>query len=176
MEIMFIDFEASSAGPLGFPIEVAWTFPGTGPVFSSLIRPEPGWEVPGSWDPAAQAVHGIPRGDLEGGRARATVARAAVAAWRGRRILSDMPWLDARMLRLLAGADAPEVGDFWEAARAAGGRAREAAAVNGVDAACPARHRAWSDVRRLRWMWDAMACSAAGETGPRGSRGGGDGT
>lgn len=159
--ILILDFEASSGGRHGYPIEVAFSVPGSGRVASSLIRPLPSWEVAGLWDPAAQAVHGIERHRLEAeGRDPAVVAAAVLRACAGRTVLSDMPCLDGRLLRTLAGAAAPNLRDFWEEARRLGDRSREGAAVVDVDSEHPARHRAAADVRRLCFLWGKIVVGA----------------
>lgn len=92
--IAFLDFEASSLGRHGFPIEIAWVFE-SGEEESHLIRPAAGWT---EWDAAAQAVHGIPRNALE---------------WQGMPVQE----LGPRMLRILAGhrlyASAPSWDGQW---------------------------------------------------------------
>ena len=50
---VFLDFEASSLGRKGFPIEVAWVFE-TGEEEAHLIRPAEGWT---EWDASAEAIH-----------------------------------------------------------------------------------------------------------------------
>ncbi|MBX6741462.1 MAG: transcriptional regulator [Acetobacteraceae bacterium] len=92
--IAFLDFEASSLGRHGFPIEIAWVFE-SGEEEAHLIRPAEDWT---EWDAAAQAVHGIPREALE-------------------RQGMPVPELGQRMLRVLAGhrlyASAPSWDGQW---------------------------------------------------------------
>lgn len=63
-----LDFEASSLDRSSFPIEVgvAIAQDGSGQIeqWSTLIRPEPAWDVSTAWDPDAERVHGIARRDL----------------------------------------------------------------------------------------------------------------
>lgn len=54
----FVDFEASSLQPGGYPIEIGWCS-GQGWGTSHLIRPHPDWIATGSWDASMQIVHGI---------------------------------------------------------------------------------------------------------------------
>ena len=56
-KIAFLDFEASSLGKQGYPIEVAWVL-SNGEEESHLIRPDPTWT---DWDLKAEAIHGIAR-------------------------------------------------------------------------------------------------------------------
>lgn len=53
--IVFLDFEASSLGRHGFPIEVGWAGE-DGSAESHLIRPAPSWE---DWAESAERVHAI---------------------------------------------------------------------------------------------------------------------
>src|SRR5579859_1359205 len=55
------DFEATGLSEHSHPIEVAWSLP-NGDICSRLILPDPQW--PAHWDPAAEALHGIPRDSL----------------------------------------------------------------------------------------------------------------
>jgi hypothetical protein len=56
-KIAFLDFEASSLGKQGYPIEVAWVF-ANGEEESHLIRPAEAWT---DWDVKAGRIHGISR-------------------------------------------------------------------------------------------------------------------
>ncbi len=58
--LVFLDFEASSLAKRSYPIEVAWVFE-DGRSESFLIHPAPDWT---DWDPAAEAIHRIPRETL----------------------------------------------------------------------------------------------------------------
>jgi hypothetical protein len=97
-ELLFVDFEASSLEPGGFPIEIGWCA-ADGQGEAHLIRPAPGWIV---WSAASQGIHGITRERLlaEGEPVEA-VARRAASAFSPKRavVLSDAPpfdqaWLD----------------------------------------------------------------------------------
>lgn len=157
MRILIIDFEASAPGRPGYPVEVAWADPRGRSGTASLIRPDPAWEVEGSWDPAAEAVHGIPRALLDSlGRPAAAVGDALLLASEGAALVSDMPPFDARMLRMLLGDRAPPLLDFWEEVRRRGRRELENRAVAEVERLLPARHRAADDVRKLRFLWRAI--------------------
>ncbi len=68
---VFVDLEASSLLPGSYPVEVGWARPRALPwgrcaidVGSVLVRPEADWLSSGSWDPNAEAVHGLSRGTL----------------------------------------------------------------------------------------------------------------
>jgi len=57
---VFYDFEAS--GLDGFPIEVGWAFVDDQKRIvsdSSLILPDPKWNLPAKWDQSAEQIHGI---------------------------------------------------------------------------------------------------------------------
>lgn len=56
------DFEASGTDPHGYPIEVAVADVATGTTIQWLIAPTPAWLESGTWDTAAEAVHGLSRG------------------------------------------------------------------------------------------------------------------
>ena len=65
-----LDFEASSLGEDGYPIEVAcvigtWSEPAVR--FSSLIQPRREWARGKGWSKASAAIHGIAREDLAHG-------------------------------------------------------------------------------------------------------------
>ena len=72
-----IDFEATALSLESWPIEVGIAVAPSpdGPVetWSSLILPDPAWDIAAQWDPAAQRVHGITRRDLRDGRDPAEV-------------------------------------------------------------------------------------------------------
>ncbi len=68
---VFVDLEASSLLPGSYPVEVGWARPRALPwgrcaieVGSVLVRPEAEWLSNGSWDPDAEAVHGLRRETL----------------------------------------------------------------------------------------------------------------
>jgi hypothetical protein len=102
---VFLDFEASSLGKHGFPIEVAWVFE-TGDAESHLIRPAEGWE---DWAAEAEAIHGIPRERLEReGRPAAEVAARAIEALSGHHLYASAPSWDGQWLsKLLRGGGRP---------------------------------------------------------------------
>ncbi len=58
---VFLDFEASSLGKTGYPIEIGWVFE-DGASEAHLIKPAPQWT---DWDEEAEAVHGLSRSRLE---------------------------------------------------------------------------------------------------------------
>ncbi|WP_332800637.1 3'-5' exonuclease [Sphingomonas sp. PB2P12] len=96
--LAFLDFEASSLGKASYPIEVAWVFE-DGTSESHLIRPAPDWT---DWDPAAQAIHGIERRELEeAGEDHAVVAARMVEALAGHDLLASAPSWDGKWLSAL---------------------------------------------------------------------------
>lgn len=70
--MVFVDLEASGLLPGSFPVEVGWARPRALPngrcaidLSSVLVRHEPKWLSSGSWDPHAEAVHGLTRDILQ---------------------------------------------------------------------------------------------------------------
>jgi len=104
-EIVFLDFEASSLGKHGYPIEVAWVF-ASGQEESHLIRPAPAWT---DWAADAQAVHGISRERLlADGTPHDAVARRMVEVLSGHRLFATAPSWDGQWLsKLLRAAGLP---------------------------------------------------------------------
>lgn len=102
---VFLDFEASSLGRRGFPIEVAWVYE-TGEAEAYLIRPLADWT---EWSPEAEAVHGITREQLETeGTPAVEVARRALASLSGHRLYASAPSWDGQWLsRLLRAGGLP---------------------------------------------------------------------
>ena len=95
---VFLDFEASSLGKHGFPIEVAWVFE-DGAEETHLIRPAPDWT---EWNAAAEAIHRIPRDRLEQeGEPHEAVARRMVECLTGHDLLASAPSWDGKWLSLL---------------------------------------------------------------------------
>jgi hypothetical protein len=169
--IVFLDFEASSLGRRGFPIEVAWVFE-TGEAESHLIRPAPDWT---EWSSEAEAVHGIARARLEAeGRPAAEVARRALEVLSGHRLFASAPSWDGQWLsRLLRGGGLPRhalrLRDTEEARAEAAAEALAAAALPPEEraralaaileeiarraAAATPEHRALDDARREMALW-----------------------
>lgn len=92
---VFLDFEASSLGILGYPIEIAWVAEDD-TASSYLLRLEPSWT---DWDDKSEAIHHISRAELaRDGDDAANVARIAYAALSGCHVYSDSVydrmWLD----------------------------------------------------------------------------------
>lgn len=184
--IVFIDFEASSLGKRGFPIEVGWAAEdGSGE--GHLIRPAPGWE---EWDASAEAVHGIPREQLEReGEPHGAVARRMLEVLRGHDLYASAPSWDGQWLsRLLRAAGQPRhalrLRDTDEAqllaARAALGGSdlpegeREAVVLRVIEearaedrrAGKPA-HRALDDAQRELRLWREVRRRAGEAAGGR---------
>ncbi|OAN57631.1 3'-5' exonuclease [Sphingomonas sp. TDK1] len=96
--LAFLDFEASSLGKRSYPIEVAWVFE-DGRSEGHLIRPAPDWE---DWDPAAEAIHHIPRATLlESGEPHAAVAQRMVEQLAGHDLRASAPSWDGKWLSTL---------------------------------------------------------------------------
>jgi hypothetical protein len=106
-DVLIIDFEASGLGPGSWPIEVgiAWVEGGEVRSWSSLIRPEPVWDL-NLWDMFAQDVHGIRLSDLEGAPTAWSVAEELLARVAGRPVFSDAPEFDGRWAQRLLDAQA----------------------------------------------------------------------
>ncbi|SBV32325.1 conserved protein of unknown function [uncultured Sphingopyxis sp.] len=101
----FIDFEASSLGRRGYPIEVGWVLE-NGDEASFLILPLAKWT---DWDSAAEAVHGISRAQLAAeGVPADIVANRLVDALQGHEVLASAPSWDGKWLSaLLRAAELP---------------------------------------------------------------------
>ena len=157
--VVFLDFEASSLGRKGFPIEVAWVFE-TGEEETHLIRPAADWT---EWATSAEAVHRISRDllDREGAPA-AEVARRVLEALSGHRLYASAPswdgqWL-SRLLRDTEEARAEAVAAALEAAGAVPEERRRLANEILGEAQRRAKdeqptHRALDDARRERDVW-----------------------
>ncbi|MCB5176460.1 3'-5' exonuclease [Microvirga lenta] len=104
-DIVFLDFEASSLGKHGYPIEVAWVF-ASGGEESHLIRPHSSWT---DWSAEAEAVHGIPRQVLmEEGMPLEEVAQRMTTVLTGRALYASAPSWDGQWLsKLLRAAGLP---------------------------------------------------------------------
>jgi hypothetical protein len=168
-EPVFFDCEASDLE--GYPIEIGWAFtdPETGGVISEshLIRPPAEWPVKGSWDRAAERLHGITFEQLcRDGRPVWEVAQRMNLVLQGRELFSDAPH-DEAWLRLLfdaAGFDTT----FTVRRTDARILISQAAADSGLDEAAYARvkaranasaprcHRAEADARHLAVLWNIV--------------------
>jgi hypothetical protein len=95
---VFLDFEASSLGRDGYPIEVGWVFE-DGRSEAHLIRPAPGWD---DWADDAQAIHHISRDTLDAsGEPHDHVARRMVDMLTGHDLLASAPSWDGKWLSVL---------------------------------------------------------------------------
>lgn len=103
--IVFLDFEASSLGKHGFPIEVGWAAE-DGTEMSHLIRPAPGWE---EWSKNAEQIHGIALDRLlREGEPHDAVAAGMVEVLAGHDLYASAPSWDGQWLsRLLRAAGLP---------------------------------------------------------------------
>lgn len=171
--LAFLDFEASSLGRHGHPIEVAWVFE-DGRSESWLIRPAPTWD---DWDPAAEAIHHISRADLaEWGVSHARVATRMIDQLTGHDLVASAPSWDGKWLSALLRAGgfprhSLRLRDSEDVQRAAAMEIlapllpfdeREAAVDRLLAEAEPCRrcrnpvHRALPDAEQERLCWLAM--------------------
>lgn len=155
--LVAIDFEASSLGRAGYPIEVGialWRGEGQ-PIerWSSIIRPAPAWERLGQWSKKSEAVHGIARDQL--------MSAGALSP------LEVAQQLNLKIGQAVAWCDGGEFDGFWQnqlliAARLpASWQLRDIASITNVYpgfnwakfrawlALSPAAHRAQADAERL---------------------------
>ncbi|MDM9627771.1 transcriptional regulator [Rhizobium sp. S152] len=94
----FLDFEASSLGRHGYPIEIAWVFEDDRSR-SLLIKPEPTWT---DWSEDAQAIHGISRQQLDQeGTPVILVVTEMMAELAGHDLYASSPSWDGKWLSVL---------------------------------------------------------------------------
>jgi DNA polymerase III epsilon subunit-like protein len=170
--IVFLDFEASSLGRQGYPIEVAWVF-ASGEEESHLIRPTASWI---DWDAKAGRIHGISREQLRSeGKPLEDVAQRMVSVLTGRTLYATAPSWDGKWLsKLLRAASLPRHALRLEDTEMAHRRImREvlrdaqvpadlhralmqdilAQAQRSNDELGPVAHRALADAQRERLLW-----------------------
>jgi hypothetical protein len=172
--IVFLDFEASSLGRHGFPIEIGWAAE-NGTEAGHLIRPAPGWE---EWSDEAERIHGIPLDRLRReGEPHEAVAARMMDALAGQDLYASAPSWDGHWLSLLLRAsglprhalrlrDTEEVqrgtaDDILEAACIPA--SRRAALIDEILTAArqsfdglPPAHRALEDARRELHLWQEI--------------------
>lgn len=128
LEPVFLDYEASSLLPGSYPIEAGYSRLDLPEPVSFLIRPHEFWRNC-VWDPASEAVHGIPQVLLEVEGIEAEEAcRRLTAATAGRIVLSDHPGAEEMWSERLYDAVGQRVpfrvdpfGDYlWDRAEKAG--------------------------------------------------------
>ena len=167
---VFIDFEASSLGKSGFPIEVGWAFE-DGTSEGHLIRPAPQWT---DWDAESEAIHGLSRATLETeGEPHDAVARRLREALEGHDAYASAPSWDGKWLsRLFRAAAVPRHAIRLKASRTACHDSAAAiltgllppaermlrvrailARVQHESAARPVRHRALADAEEELRRW-----------------------
>ncbi|WP_262298631.1 3'-5' exonuclease [Microvirga sesbaniae] len=191
---VFLDFEASSLGKQGYPIEVAWVF-ANGEEESHLIRPAEAWT---DWDVKAGRVHGISREQLNAeGEPLDEVARRMVSVLTGRALYATAPSWDGKWLsKLLRAAGLPRhalrledtemahrrmMREVLQAAQIPTDLHRSlmqdilAQAQRRDDELGPAAHRALADARREQRLWLDIR-RLAEEAAVRSRQGGGDAT
>ena len=186
--IVFLDFEASSLGSNGYPIEVGWAAE-DGREEAHLIRPAPGWT---DWSARAEQVHGIPLDRLtREGAPHDVVARRLLEALEGQAVFASAPSWDGQWLsRLLRAAGLPRhalrLRDTEEAQRLAAAAELERlglpaagrdalieavlAATRTAAAAAPPALRALDDARRELRLWREIPARAR-EAAARGRAG-----
>lgn len=166
----FLDFEASSLDPEGWPVEIGIARVAEGAVSSEscLIRPHAGWPAE-AWSETSARLHGLSLAQLE----RDGIAAPEAAAWfRDRNdgiAVTDNPEFERRWLVRLLATDPPfpqvRLLDFESYLRlslpndAAVARAHAALAAQG-----PPPHRAGPDAERLARAWAAGWKSAPGQS------------
>jgi hypothetical protein len=95
---VFLDFEASSLGKKGYPIEVGWVFE-DGTSEAHLIAPAPNWT---DWDEEAEAIHRIDRAMLAAeGTQVDRVASRMVAVLSDHTLYASAPSWDGKWLSAL---------------------------------------------------------------------------
>ena len=169
---VFLDFEASSLGKQGYPIEVAWAF-ASGEEESHLIRPAASWT---DWDTKAGRIHGICREQLKSeGTPLEDVAQRMISVLTGRALYATAPSWDGKWLsKLLRAAGLPRhalrledtemahkrvMRDVLRAAQVPADLHRTlmqdvlAQAQSSNDELGPAAHRALADAQRERQLW-----------------------
>jgi hypothetical protein len=159
---VFLDFEASSLGKNGFPIEVAWVFE-NGDGEGHLIRPAPSWL---DWDDKAEAIHHIPRSTLEAaGKPHDWVAQRMIEMLADHDLYASAPSWDGKWLSaLLRAAGLPrhslrlrdsEIAQRESAAARLSGLLGEAELVICVEEMLARAHSADDDTVRHRALDDA---------------------
>ncbi|SNS07346.1 hypothetical protein [Antarctobacter heliothermus] len=157
-EVFFLDLEASSLAPNGWPIEIGLTWIDELDelvTWSSLIRPHPSWSTT-AWCAEAEAIHRLTQAYLGIARPAEEVAAEANAMIADRLMISDGRKADARWLdQLLATAEHARglpILDFDATAmRRFEGDALDALYTSPTRRRAP--HRAGPDSRRLARAW-----------------------
>ena len=105
-----LDFEASSLGEDGYPVEVGCVI-GTGAEpsiqFSSLIKPRREWARGKGWSEASAAIHGITREELEDGMEADEICLVLDRLLSGLNVVVDGGSYDRFWLKRLYGSLAP---------------------------------------------------------------------
>lgn len=158
---IFIDFEASSLSPASWPIEVglAWLDGKRVVAESCLIRPRIEWPED-DWNPESEAVHGIPRSDLDNAESADEVAAWLLKTVAGQTLVSDAPEFDQRWLDRLLGETGPKIHDFdsfvWDAFSEEGYvRSGRLHRVYDIRTKRQTTHRAGADAADLCYAWRA---------------------
>lgn len=153
-----LDFEASSLGRTGYPIEVAVVDCATGGCSAWLIRPTDEWLRDGFWSDESAAVHRISFQDLIAyGQPAALVAHELSNWCLGKKVLCDGGEHDRMWLAMLfcdSGFRPPLFADYEQfAVELARQSECSPEAISAAEAEAisrfPTLHRAASDARRL---------------------------
>jgi hypothetical protein len=169
MRLLCLDFEASGSDARGYPIEVAIADVATGDTREWLIAPTPAWLETGTWEAAAEAVHGLSRAEIIAhGRSVADVTTELTALTQSAEGLSDAPTHDTKWLRDLYAATGTEppfaLLDFhqivWREAVLRGRRPDIAIVKAEAEAYVlfPKQHRAGPDARRNAEILRQVQC------------------
>jgi len=101
-DLFYIDFEASSLSPGSWPIEIgmAWIEGGGVQSWSSLIQPDPSWDME-DWSQSSAIIHNISLEELRAAPTAVEVAEEVRTRLIGKTPISDNPEFEARWMRKL---------------------------------------------------------------------------
>ena len=101
-DLFYIDFEASSLSLESWPVEIgmAWIEGAGVQSWSSLIQPDPSWDLE-DWSKRSAEIHNIPYEELMTAPAAGEVAEEVFARLSGKTPVSDNPEFEARWMRKL---------------------------------------------------------------------------
>ena len=162
-----LDFEASSLSAGSWPIEVGLSFLEGGDVrtWSSLIRPDPSWDVE-DWSPASAAIHGISLEELAVAPDRSSVVQEFHRTLGSRKLVSDAPEFEERWLGRFLGLDPAQCGltvEFIDHVTLTVLDREQVMTMHDTIRQTEAPHRAGPDTARLAAGWLA-ALNDAGST------------
>lgn len=152
-----LDFEASSLSQESWPIEVgvSWITNGHVQTWSSLIRPDPAWDL-GDWSPQSAEVHGISLSDLDNVPTAVEVVESFLDVVGRHTLVSDATEFEARwlsrLLRTTGRMKTPSIEDFDAVSFAVFSGYAFDMLYETVERR-PAPHRAGPDTARLARGW-----------------------